>query len=120
MGVFTSRRINGGLAIMPKESNTTPNCSTRLTPSSFWRIKEAKALEDYKLYVKFNDDLEGFVDLSLLVNSTHAGVFAALQDLRTFESLYIECGAVTWPGYLDLAPYAMYDEIKKNGIWVLK
>ena len=34
-------------------------------------------------------------------------------------ALFVEHGAVTWPGELDLAPDAMYREIKKNGFWKL-
>jgi hypothetical protein len=28
-------------------------------------------------------------------------------------------GAVTWPGEIDLAPDAMYAEIKRGGHWIL-
>ena len=35
-------------------------------------------------------------------------------------SVYVSLGAVTWPGELDLAPDAMYDEIKARGEWVLR
>jgi hypothetical protein len=31
-----------------------------------------------------------------------------------------EDGAVTWPGDIDLAPDAMYREIKRSGEWVLR
>jgi len=36
------------------------------------------------------------------------------------ERAYVNDGAVTWPGELDLAPDAMYDEIKANGRWVVE
>jgi hypothetical protein len=34
--------------------------------------------------------------------------------------LFVDHGAVAWPGDIDLAPDAMYAEIKRNGAWVLK
>ncbi len=34
--------------------------------------------------------------------------------------VYVELGAVTWPGEPNLAPDAMHDEIQKNRIWILK
>ena len=37
-----------------------------------------------------------------------------------FAQVGIDHGAVTWPGEIDLAPDAMYDEIKASGQWVLE
>ncbi|MGH8515273.1 MAG: DUF2442 domain-containing protein [Gammaproteobacteria bacterium] len=37
-----------------------------------------------------------------------------------FRQVRLECGAVTWPGDLDLAPDAMYEVIKVYGEWVLE
>ena len=48
------------------------------------------------------------------------GVFEALKDPIVFAQARIEAGAVTWPGNLDLAPDAMYAEIKSHGEWVLR
>ena len=48
------------------------------------------------------------------------GVFEALKDPIVFAQARIEAGAVTWPGDLDLAPDAMYAEIKSRGEWVLR
>jgi hypothetical protein len=59
------------------------------------------------------------VDLTRLIQSPDAGVFAALADHALFAQVRVEYGAVTWPGEIDLAPDAMYAEIKKAGIWVL-
>jgi Protein of unknown function (DUF2442) len=53
--------------------------------------------------------------------SSHlTGVFTALKDPALFAQAHIESGAVTWPGDLDLAPDAMYAEIKSRGEWVLR
>ena len=48
------------------------------------------------------------------------GVFEALKDPIVFAQARVEAGAVTWPGDLDLAPDAMYAEIKSRGEWVLR
>ena len=47
------------------------------------------------------------------------GVFAVLKDEGIFRKVRIECGAVTWPGDLDLAPDAMYQAIREHGRWHL-
>jgi hypothetical protein len=43
-----------------------------------------------------------------------------LKDPDVFERVYIDAGALTWPGDIDLAPDAMYAAIKANGEWVLR
>ena len=37
-----------------------------------------------------------------------------------FEKVGIGFGAVMWANGLDLAPDAMYEEFKRNGVWVLR
>lgn len=39
------------------------------------------------------------------------GVLAPLRDACFFEQVFIDCGAVAWPGEIDLAPDAMYLQI---------
>jgi len=85
-----------------------------------WRVVVVEPLEGFRLFVRFIDDLEGTVDMAGLVQSPTAGVFAQLADISLFRKVFVEHGAVTWPGELDLAPDAMHAEIQKTGIWVLK
>ena len=75
------------------------------------------ALPGNRLSVRFNDGLTGCVDLSALLESPQAGVFACLRDPGVFEQVRVELGAVTWPGGLDLAPDAMHAAIKQRGEW---
>ncbi len=82
-------------------------------------VAEVTALNEFRLRVRFNDGLEGYVEMSTLIHSSHAGVFAQLTNPALFAEVYVQYGAVTWPGELDLAPDAMYAEIKKNGEWIL-
>ena len=39
------------------------------------------------------------------------GVLAPLRNVRFFEQVFIDCGAVAWPGEIDLAPDAMYAQV---------
>lgn len=84
-----------------------------------WRVTEVLALDGFRLRVRFVDGTEGEVDLSGRVKSPAAGVFAVLADPAKFAEVFVEHGAVTWPGELDLAPDAMHDEIATHGEWVL-
>jgi len=82
-------------------------------------VVKVTALDGFRLLVRFHDGLQGQVDMSALVHSPAAGVFAPLADSRLFAQVFVQYGAVTWPGELDLAPDAMYAEIKNHGEWKL-
>lgn len=120
MGVSASVRTYGGLGIMHQYADTEENFTTGVVQSAPWRISSVKPIADYKLNVRFVDNTQGVVDLSCLVHSANAGVFASLQDETLFNAVFLEYGAVTWPNGLDLAPDVMHAEVIKNGTWVIK
>jgi hypothetical protein len=101
------------------EQNTAPEIVPPIVIASPWGVEEVKTLPGYRLLVRHLDGVFGIVDASALVNSPNAGVFAALRDETLFRQAFIQYGAVTWPGELDLAPDAMHDEIQAHGEWVL-
>jgi hypothetical protein len=88
-----------------------------LKPSAPWRVVRVQALSGYRLRVRFVDGTQGDVLLSGLIERGGAGVFAQLRDDALFREAYVELGAVTWPGNIDLAPDAMYDGIREAGVW---
>lgn len=88
-----------------------------IRPTAPWRVREVTALPDDRLFVRFVDGLAGIVDLSALIASPEAGVFARLRDRTLFAQAHVEMGAVVWPGGLDLAPDAMHAAIKAHGEW---
>lgn len=106
---------------MCSESVTQEDRSTPLTPpprpGAPWRVQEVAALPAFRLSVRFVDGLSGTVDMSALIASPKAGVFARLRDRALFDQVFVELGAVTWPGELDLAPDAMHTAIKEHGEW---
>jgi hypothetical protein len=73
-----------------------------------WDVVEVKPEPDYCLFVRFKDGLSGRVRLR---PEELTGVLAPLRDLRFFEQVFIDCGAVAWPGEIDLAPDAMYAQV---------
>jgi hypothetical protein len=90
-----------------------------IRPVAPWRVAEVEALPGWRVRVRHNDGVAGIVDMSRLIHSPVAGVFAALKDETLFRQVHLDLGAVTWPGEIDLSPYAMHDEIAANGEWVL-
>jgi hypothetical protein len=83
-------------------------------------VSSVQALPGYRLAVRFTDGTAGEVDLSRRVASQKSGVFNKLRDPSLFAQVYLDYGAVTWPGEIDLAPDAMYDEIRAHGRGVLE
>jgi hypothetical protein len=74
----------------------------------YWDVIEVKAEPDYCLFVRFKDGLTGRVRFR---REELTGALAPLPDLHFFEQVFIDCGAVAWPGEIDLAPDAMHAEI---------
>jgi Protein of unknown function (DUF2442) len=92
---------------------------TPVSSSMPWRVSSVAPLSGYRLRVQFIDGLTGIVDLAALVASPRAGVFARLRDTALFNRVYVEQGAVNWPGEIDLAPDAMHEAIRRSGEWVI-
>jgi hypothetical protein len=108
---------------MHTESTTGEDPSASLAneaiPRSPWRVTAVEALPGFRLRVAFADGLTGTVDLSRLIRSPKAGVFAALANPSLFQQVKLDYGAVTWPGELDLAPDAMHAALQQHGEWSL-
>ena len=86
-----------------------------------WRVTSVTALPEAQLEVTFVDDTAGKVDMRAFLSSSKIDgtVFEPLRDPAVFAEARVVMGAVQWPSGVDLAPDAMYDAIRENGIWVL-
>lgn len=104
---------------MRKKSNPEKNISPRITCTAPWRLTKIQPLPNYSLEVEFTDGTHGFVEMAALIMSDKAGVFAALKNRALFNQVHLEYGVATWPSEIDLAPDAMYQEVKSKGRWVL-
>ena len=90
-----------------------------VVPRAPWRVAEVEALDGWRLRVRHNDGVNGLVDMNALVHSERAGMFAALRDEGVFRQVFLDLGAVAWPGEVDLSPYAMHEAIADTGEWIL-
>jgi len=105
---------------MRTKSVTQKNITPGVIATAPWRLSKIKPLPNYEIEVEFNDGTRGIVEMVTLIMSNQAGVFSVLKDEDIFNQAYLEYGALTWPGEIDLAPDTMHDAIKKNGRWVLQ
>jgi hypothetical protein len=77
----------------------------------YWDVVEVKPEPGYCLFVRFKDGLSGRVRLR---EEELTGALAPLREARLFEKAFIDDGAVAWPGDIDLAPDAMYEDIAQT------
>lgn len=79
-----------------------------------WHVKSVTVAGVFTLRVSFVDGHQGLVCFE---PEFFRGVFEHLIRPDRFAEVYVDQGAVTWPGGLDLAPDNMYDRIVRgNGI----
>ena len=74
-------------------------------------VKDVKYLHDYVIWVRFNDGIEGEVDLE---NELEGEVFGALRNKEVFKSLKIDplLETVVWENGADLAPEYLRDNVR--------
>jgi hypothetical protein len=99
------------------ETITQDHRAAGVTAASAWLVRAVNVLSDYRFSITCNDGTNGIVDMSALVNSPDAGIYAALKDVQLFQKVSIELGALTWPNGADLDPLWTHEEISKNKTW---
>lgn len=104
---------------MRTESSAKENIAPGIVCTAPWRLTKVTPIPNYVLSVEFIDGTQGIVEMSRLIMSDNGGVFKVLKDKNLFNQVYLEYGVATWPGQIDLAPDAMYEEIKDTGTWTL-
>ena len=74
-------------------------------------IVEVRVLDGCRLYLRFEDGVQGEVDLGTMIQFD--GVFAPLKDRTHFEQVRVnpELGTVCWPSGADLDPDVLYARI---------
>jgi len=74
-------------------------------------VIEAKYLNDYVVWLRFNDGAEGEVDLA---DELEGEVFGALQDKNKFKDFRVdpEMQTIVWSNGADLAPEFLYENMR--------
>jgi uncharacterized protein DUF2442 len=74
------------------------------------RVVSVRPLDLYRLDVAFDDGVQGVVSLK---DRLFGPVFEPLRDRALFLQVFVdEFGAVGWPNGADLAPDALYQQIR--------
>jgi hypothetical protein len=74
-------------------------------------IVEVRSLGGYRLYLRFEDGLQGEVDLADQLQ--FHGVFEPLRDPQVFAQVAVnrELGTICWPNGADLDPDVLYAKL---------
>lgn len=75
------------------------------------RVKEARYLHNYVIWLCFSDGIEGEIDLE---NELEGEVFGSLKDKKQFKSFKVDpvLQTIVWKNRADLAPECLHDNIK--------
>ena len=81
-------------------------------------IISVKPLEGYQLHIQFEDETQGIIDISQLIEFT--GIFTSLQDLNYFQQVKVhpEWGTIYWENGADLDPDVLYAIITNQSIGI--
>lgn len=103
------------------KADRTPEVEPAIKHTAPWRVTAVSALPDARLRVTFVDGTSGEVEMGGFLRSSalDGTVFEALRDPAMFAQVRVVLGAVQWPNGADLAPDAMYDAIRENGVWIV-
>ena len=74
-------------------------------------IVEARVVGDHRLYIRFEDGVDGELDLKEIIELK--GVFEPLQDPREVAKVRVddESGTICWPNGADLDPDVLYAKL---------
>ena len=81
-------------------------------------IVQVRVLDGYELHLRFEDGVEGRVDVAGLVAFT--GVFAPLRERGYFLKVRVnpDLGTICWPNGADLDPDVLYAVVSGEPILV--
>ena len=74
-------------------------------------VVDVKYLHDYVIWTRFNDGINGEIDLS---NELEGEVFGPLKDKTLFKTVKVDpfLQTIVWDNGADLAPEFLYDNLQ--------
>lgn len=70
------------------------------------RVKEVKALENYCLYLVFDNGEKRIFDVKPYISGSWYG---QLRDENVFRTVRVSAGTVEWADGQDIAPHELYE-----------
>jgi hypothetical protein len=77
----------------------------------FIHIDNAKYIDEYKVYLLFNDGKKGVVDLK---NELDGEIFKPLKNINFFKSFKLNDWTLTWENGADFAPEYLHNILNNH------
>lgn len=74
------------------------------------RVLEARHRGGYRVWLRFDDGLEGEADLE---DALRGPVFEPLKDVRRYAEFEVDL-TLTWPNAADIAPESLHDRVRRG------
>jgi hypothetical protein len=75
------------------------------------KVQEVKYISDYIISIKFDDGVNGTIELNDLVQK---GIFKVLQDKNQFAKVYTNGYSIAWSNELEIDATTIYAELMDN------
>ena len=76
-----------------------------------WVIS-AELLDDYKVFIEFNDGVSGIVDFYHDLKNDHREIVRELIDIKKFKTVKTGLDTLCWDNGVDFAPEYLYEKVK--------
>ena len=74
-------------------------------------VTRAEYRGGYSIQVTFNDGKSGTIDF---LRWLEGPIFEPLKDPEYFQRFFVDGGTVSWPNGADIAPEALYEEVRSS------
>ena len=78
------------------------------------KVISAKIMNDYNVYIKFNDGIDGILDFKNILEADHRKIVRDLLDIEMFKTVKVNLNTLYWDNDVDFAPDYLYEKIVKN------
>ncbi|MCA9740360.1 MAG: DUF2442 domain-containing protein [Deferribacteres bacterium] len=77
-------------------------------------IKAAEYIDDYRIFLEFNDGYKAAVDLKEVLQNEQRKIFEPLKNPHYFKRFSLRFNTICWQNDVDFAPEFLYDLAKKQ------
>jgi hypothetical protein len=78
-----------------------------------WVVK-AELRDDYRVYVEFNDGVNGVIDFYDKLRNDHRDIIRELLDLEKFRTVKAGLDTICWDNGVAFAPEYLYEQIVRE------
>ena len=78
-----------------------------------WVVR-AELKDEYKIFVEFNDGINGIIDFKEKLSNDHRQIIKDLLDLNKFKTVKVDMDTLCWDNGVDFAPEYLYEKIMEE------